>query len=207
LDVTVDGVDYDALVANNTMRDSFVANVKNVTAEQAGPGIRPEHVSVELTAGFVTVHATITPVSSTDVSAEEVQEALAGATASGALEQAVLRAVTSVPGIDDVSSGSIQLSNFDNARIGLLKSTSTTPSTSTAPPLSTVGTRAPLMGSTFVLSVVLIIGVAVIFLVTLTCKLRNLRQAKKLQERASLTSEDDLEAQMKVGEQSVDFNV
>merc|ERR1712093_552371 len=109
------------------------------------------------------------------------------------MEQAIFTAVTSVPGIDQVTSGSLRLSQ-PAVQIVVVTSTSTTT------PMSTVGTGAPLMGIAAIVSGVLIL-VAGISLVTVTVMLR--REPRQPTERASPSSEDDLEKQVEVVEQSV----
>lgn len=146
---------------------------------------------MELRAGSVAVHTIITPPSdaTTEFSAEDVQATLTESVSSGAMDQAVLTAVTTVPGIEEISSGSITLSNVAPPQVEQVADTTT--------PMSTIGTSAPQMGRSQIIAIVagIIALIAVIFtVVMITLERRKLSQPKT-------SSEDDLEAQVDVAEQ------
>jgi len=98
-------VDYDALEANQALKDSVVDEVKTVLAD--GAGVTKDDVAVTLSKGSLVVESKIFAGSadfgeaSTKLSDLDVQASLAGS---------VTTAIESVAGIDTVSTGPISLS-------------------------------------------------------------------------------------------------
>jgi len=108
IQMTVQGVSYNALQANTTLRNLFETSIKETVAEEAGHGLVANDVSVEMSAGSVVVVATIDSLP-TSVSASSLRNTMAGSTT---LSSAVVSAVSGVSGIDQATSGSITVTGM-----------------------------------------------------------------------------------------------
>lgn len=106
--MTVEHVNYNALVADESMLSNFTAALKQGIADAAGDAILPQHVAVELSAGSVRVKSTITPDVGSQVTASSLSSSLSTAT----LSQRVVARVNAVPGVGTVTSGAIAVSNI-----------------------------------------------------------------------------------------------
>jgi len=112
LSMTVHSVDYHALVADAPLRAAFENTMVQVIASEAGNGVMPEHVKLQLKSGSVIVDAEITPPSGVDLNA--VHTNLAGPSSS--LGGKVVASVNEVANIKSVATGPIELSSINVLR-------------------------------------------------------------------------------------------
>jgi len=128
--LTVNNVNFDALNQNQILRNGFVAAVKRSVAQQAGGGVTPADVAVELSAGSVRVRATIIPPAAT------TSTSLTGTLASGSasLSTSLLNELSSVSGIGTVASGSLAVTGLSVVRVSV-----PTPSPAPMPPSGMAG--------------------------------------------------------------------
>jgi hypothetical protein len=131
-------VKLDELNKNATVMDSFKTTMKAQVANQAGPEILPEHVTLKLSAGSVVVEATITPP--TTVNADTLKTSLE--TKKTALATAVATEVKKVPGIDSVRDMNVPISVAPP-----------TMSVATIAPSTTIASSTPMKNATGPLSV------------------------------------------------------
>mmetsp|Transcript_78880 Transcript_78880/g.218208 ORF Transcript_78880/g.218208 Transcript_78880/m.218208 type:complete len:993 (-) Transcript_78880:226-3204(-) len=107
----VENVSYTGLVADAALRTKFEDAIKSTVAAEAGAGILPEHVSVELSAGSVVVDYTVTPPAG--VAASGVVSKLSSAP----LAKKTVEAVSAVPQIASVSEGTIAVSDVSSPAV------------------------------------------------------------------------------------------
>jgi hypothetical protein len=104
--LTVENVDYAALVANDAAYTAFISKVKEAIAAEAGNGVAPADVELRLSPGSVKIEATVRNVGGAST---DVQSAL---NASKTLSSRLVRGVKSVPGIQKAQTGVIAVSDI-----------------------------------------------------------------------------------------------
>jgi len=107
LSFTVANVSFSQLLANAAVLANFKSTIRTNVAEAAGANITEDHVFLALAAGSVAVTATITPPSGVSVSG--VQSAIVVKTTT--LASTIATAVSNIPGIAAVSSGTITVAS------------------------------------------------------------------------------------------------
>jgi len=129
LSLTLQNVGYRRLLANPGLRAAFEAQVCGAIALEAGHGIAPDHVLLDLKEGSVAIKATIVSLS-TDIAAA-VESQLKATTRLG---PRVAQSVGAVQGIAEVSTGLITVTGIST----------TGPVLSDAPLIPGIGSMKPL---------------------------------------------------------------
>eukprot|EP00929_Paragymnodinium_shiwhaense_P101684 TRINITY_DN6483_c0_g1_i1.p1 TRINITY_DN6483_c0_g1~~TRINITY_DN6483_c0_g1_i1.p1 ORF type:complete len:2326 (-),score=505.13 TRINITY_DN6483_c0_g1_i1:121-7098(-) len=116
--MTVEHVDYDEVMNDESLRDSFTLNVKEAVALEAGPGITAEHVHVILSAGSVIIDSTIIPPAGVQIAS--VHEKLSTSTS---MTETVVSSVKEVPGIAKAARGEIGVKSFSLPEVKVVRMT------------------------------------------------------------------------------------
>jgi len=105
MEMTVQGLDYESLMSNATVKQGVVTAITDAVVAQAGGSIADEHVSVELSEGSVAAAATITPPA--HVETATLMTDMSASIANSSITAAIASNVQSVAGISNVTTGSI----------------------------------------------------------------------------------------------------
>lgn len=108
--MTIANVNYQQLIADDTLKSAFESSIKQAVLTSTPSGITEEHIRVQLSAGSVKADVTITPPAS--VSVASLETTMQSSSTQGALSQKVVEKVSQVAGISAVSTGTIGVSGL-----------------------------------------------------------------------------------------------
>lgn len=138
--MTIQNVDYNAMMSNQTLYDQFELTVRTVVADEAGPLVLKEHVNIKVTPGSVHVESTIAMIGAVDP--QVVQSHFV---ANSTLETSLIWQIQTIPGFVaalvtgtlTVSVSSVTIENSTAVGFTAADATSTTGANAAAPSEST----------------------------------------------------------------------
>merc|ERR1712100_51705 len=110
ISLTVQNLDYDTIVANKTLLADFTMVVKETISGEAGAGILPDHIQVNLSKGSGHINAKITPPTSARTSASSLKATLSS---SKHLVFNLVANLQRVSGIDAATTGTISITDVN----------------------------------------------------------------------------------------------
>jgi hypothetical protein len=106
--MTIDNVDYNELLQDESLLNSFGKKVKETIAAAAENGVKEDHIEIELTRGSVKVDAKVQHPNP-EASSASVQSLRSALNRPSMLSESIVDSVKRIPGIEKVCSGQISV--------------------------------------------------------------------------------------------------